>query len=104
MDNTKFILRLRTLATIVFILVCYMTQLAQTNKSDSMVLVPMFPGGDEAIAKIINDNLHYPKSIRKARIGGKVIIDFTVDTLGMVESLKVFQGINPELDNEALRL
>lgn len=103
-DNKKLRQRLKFLSTIVFGLFFNLTQLAQTNNSNNQNVQPSFPGGTEAIYKTIEDSIQYPISAKKNRIGGKVIVSFTVDTLGMATQPKILQGINPEIDSEALRV
>ena len=103
-DNKNLTYRLKFFTTIIFGLVFNLTQFAQTNGSNNQNVEASFPGGSEAIYKIIADNLQYPISAKKNRIGGKVTVSFTVDTLGMVTQIKIAQGINPDIDNEALRL
>lgn len=66
--------------------------------------MPKFSGGEQAIYKIIADSMVYPKLASKDRIGGKVITQFTVDTLGNVTDIKVIKGVREDIDNEAIRL
>lgn len=66
--------------------------------------LPVFPGGQKAMYKIIKDNLVYPKAALDEKIGGKVITKFTIDTFGNVTNIKVVQGVRQDIDDEAIRL
>ncbi|MES2514488.1 MAG: energy transducer TonB [Bacteroidota bacterium] len=67
---------------------------------------PEFPGGMPAIQKFIKANVQYPKAILEKGIYGTVYIQFTVDTTGSVNDIKVLKGIKDclECDEEAKRL
>jgi TonB family protein len=67
-------------------------------------VAPTFPGGTQNIYKLIEDNLHYPESALKDKVGGKVFTQFVVDTLGNVINIEVIKGVREDIDNEAMRL
>lgn len=64
-------------------------------------IMPEFPGGWDALAKYVKDNLRYPKSHTD---GGRVIVQFVVDHDGTVTDATVMRSVSPELDAEALRV
>lgn len=66
--------------------------------------MPKFPGGNEALAKFIADNIRYPKSAKANKIEGPVYIGFIIDKDGSVINVKVLRGVNAELDAEAIRV
>jgi TonB family protein len=66
--------------------------------------LPVFPGGQKAMFKTLEDNLVYPKTALEENVGGKVITKFTIDTFGNVTNIKVVQGVRQDIDNEAVRL
>ena len=66
--------------------------------------IPTFPGGNAALIAFVQTNIHYPDSAKKYDIQGKVTVGFKIDTLGKIDSIRVFRGINPYLDQEALRV
>lgn len=45
---------------------------------------PQFPGGKEALAKYIMDNLRYPETAKQNKVEGKVMVSFVVDETGKV--------------------
>ena len=77
------------------------------NSSEPFVVVeemPMFPGGEMALLKYLGENTKYPESAKVNGIQGKVIIRFAVDTEGNVTKESVLKGVDPALDEEALRV
>lgn len=74
------------------------------SKDQLIEIMPSFPGGMQAVHKIIADNMIYPEQAFKDKIGGKVVTQFTVDTLGNAVDIKIIEGIREDLDNEAIRL
>ncbi len=66
---------------------------------------PSFHGGDaNEFSKWVNANLIYPKEAKDRSIQGRVTLNFTVTRTGKVKDVKVLRGVDPLLDNEALRV
>lgn len=66
---------------------------------------PTFQGGDaNNFSRWVNENLVYPKEAHDKNIQGRVTLSFTVSETGMVTDVKVLRGVDPLLDNEALRV
>ena len=61
-------------------------------------------GGYEAIRKFIEDNMKYPKKARKEGIVGTVFVEFVIEKDGSISNAKVFHGLRPDLDAEAVRV
>ena len=66
--------------------------------------VPVFPGGEAALMKFINENLRYPAAAIENGIQGRVVVQFVVKKDGSVGDVKVIRGIDPTLDQEAIRV
>jgi TonB family protein len=66
--------------------------------------MPKFPGGDLALLKYIGENTNYPEIAKENNIQGKVIIRFCVTEKGSISRISVLKGIDPELDDEAIRV
>lgn len=66
--------------------------------------MPLFPGGDEALLKYLGENTTYPENAKKNSIKGKVILRFCIASDGTVNRVSVLQGVDPELDAEAIRV
>lgn len=83
-------------------------QKTKTGKIDGAYqkvdVMPLFPGGDEALLKYIGDSTHYPKEAKIKSIQGKVITKFMVKTDGTVAKVSILKGVDPLLDNEAKRV
>jgi len=65
---------------------------------------PEFPGGDAALKKYFTKNMIYPESAKQKRIQGQVLLRFIVDRDGSINNVKVVKSLDPDLDNEAVRL
>lgn len=65
---------------------------------------PEFPGGQEALMEWIKQNMVYPQEAIAKGIEGRVIVKFTVEEDGTVTNGEIMKGVDPLLDNEALRL
>ena len=83
----------------------------KTIKADGTIItyndlekLPEFKGGIEAFGKFLNKNLRYPPNARKNKIQGRVFINFVVESDGSLTGLKVLEGVEDELDKEALRV
>jgi len=66
--------------------------------------MPMFPGGDKALAKFVTDSLRYPAEARAMGIQGRVVVQFVIERDGSIDSIKVVKKVSPELDAEAVRI
>ena len=65
---------------------------------------PEFPGGLEALHKFIEDNMQYPQMAAENCIGGRVYVQFEVDTDGTVLNPKILRDIGGGCGEEALRI
>ncbi len=65
---------------------------------------PMRVGGDiQAPTKIANVQPEYPELARRARLGGIVILEATIDREGNVINVNVLRGLGLGLDNAAMK-
>ncbi|MBK6949548.1 MAG: energy transducer TonB [Haliscomenobacter sp.] len=53
---------------------------------------------------IIEENMQYPKSARKDRVGGRVVVQFVIDTTGDVADIRTVESVREDIDQEAMRL
>jgi protein TonB len=66
--------------------------------------MPEFPGGQSALLKYVAENLIYPSEAQNLNIQGRVILKFVVKADGSVDRIEILRGIDPVLDNEAIRV
>jgi TonB family protein len=66
--------------------------------------MPEYPGGEMALRKFISENISYPKIAREKGVEGRVYVSFVVDKQGDVANAKIVRGVDPSLDQEALRV
>lgn len=94
---------------LIFIFSLSSNQLSAQNKQDTvdkqLPFKPVesqaqFRGGQQALTKFIQSNIHYIKGAENKR----VIVYFTIEKDGALTELKVLRGINKEADKEALRV
>ena len=79
------------------------------NHAEDMLFVeyeedPEFPGGLEALHKFIEDNMQYPQMAAENCIGGRVYVQFEVDTDGTVMNPIILRDIGGKCGEEALRI
>lgn len=67
-------------------------------------VAPIFKGGAQGLDKWIQEHIQYPADAAKAKIEGRVIVEFIIDKNGAVTFPKVVRGIIDELNDEALRV
>lgn len=66
---------------------------------------PKFNGGDaNEFSKWVNQNLVYPEIAKENGVQGRVTMQFTVNPDGSVSNVKVLRGVDPSLDQEAVRV
>lgn len=66
---------------------------------------PSFQGGDaNTFSRWIAQHLNYPETAREVGIQGRVILQFTVMKDGTVGNVKLLRGVDPLLDQEAMRV
>lgn len=80
----------------------------QTAKQDQVFFIvedmPEFPGGELALRKFIAGAIKYPQAAVANGIQGKVYVNFVVEKDGSIGRMKIARGVDPSLDQEALRV
>ena len=66
--------------------------------------MPSFPGGEAAMMKYLSDNIEYPTIAQENGIQGRVYVNFVVGRSGAISNIKVVRGVDPALDQEAVRV
>lgn len=65
---------------------------------------PEFVGGIEAMFEFIESNTNYPEKAKNNNIHGRVFVGFIVECDGSLSNIHVMRGIDPECDDEAVRV
>lgn len=66
---------------------------------------PTFPGGDEALAKYLSNNIRYPHLATENGISGTVFVSFVVDSEGQIKDVKTVGATKGGgLEDEAMRV
>ena len=71
---------------------------------DEVEEMPEFPGGVQALMRWLSFNIRYPESAQRNGVEGKVRVRFIVEPDGSVTEAEVLEGVDRDLDREALRV
>ncbi len=79
--------------------------------------VPVFPGCESAkdnaerkecfqtkLLQFVGENFVYSETARQLKIHGRVIVQFVIEKNGQVSNVEVLRGVDPWLDDEAIRV
>jgi protein TonB len=66
--------------------------------------MPEFPGGQLALRRYIAENIVYPAVARENGIAGTVYLRFEVTRTGTIGKVQLQKGVDPLLDEEAIRV
>lgn len=84
------------------------SDISEENSDDEVYIIveqmPVFPGGQTALAQYIASHLKYPTVAQENGIQGRVFVSFVVGEDGYVEDVRVIKGVEPMLDKEAVRV
>lgn len=82
-------------------------EITSKPKADTFVFIeemPEFPGGFEALKEYVASSMQYPTIALENGIIGQVFVNFVVAQDGSVTDAKIARGVDPSIDNEALRI
>lgn len=65
---------------------------------------PEFPGGTKALLNYLSKNIKYPTIAQENGIQGRVVLSFIVRKDGSVSDIEIVRGVDPVLDQEAVRV
>jgi TonB family protein len=73
---------------------------------DFAAVMPIFPGGEQALVNYLKTNLDYPEDAKELGIEGKVFVSFVIFEDGSIQQVSTLRGINgnKSCEKEALRL
>ena len=75
-----------------------------TPTFDIVEQMPEFPGGMQALMKYLAQSIKYPTQAQEAGIQGRVIVQFIVNKDGTISDATLARGVEPSLDDEAIRI
>ncbi|MFN4812283.1 MAG: TonB family protein [Bacteroidota bacterium] len=69
-------------------------------------VMPVFPGGDEALLKYLQKNINYPPMAKENGVKGTVYVGFVIDANGKAVMLHIVRGVKggKDLEEEAMRV
>ncbi len=65
---------------------------------------PEFPGGMSMLRQYLSKELKYPPTARSTGTEGRVMVRFIINKDGTISSIAIQEGVNAELDAEAIRV
>ena len=65
---------------------------------------PMFPGGQEALEKFLQENIQYPRLAAENNIGGRVYVSFVIELDGSVTLPRLLRDVGGGCGAEAVRV
>ena len=71
---------------------------------DSAPVMPQFPGGAEAMLAFIRERMTDRPLYEGQGVAGLVIVQFVVDVDGSLRNVRVVRGVDPYIDEEAVRV
>ncbi len=66
--------------------------------------MPEFPTGEVGLGKFISEFIQYPARAKQDGVQGRILCAFIVRKDGTISNLEVVNGLDNDLDNEALRV
>ena len=104
-------MKLRILLGVMLCLLCTPSAFSQSVVDEEPIpyqlvdVKPQFQGGDPAgFNEWISQHLVYPESAVRDGLHGRVVLQITIQKDGTVAGVKVLRGVDPSLDNEAVRV
>jgi TonB family protein len=83
----------------------FQVEIATQDTVYSMCDTPSeYPGGSTMMMKKIVENIRYPSYARRNGVQGTTYVQFIVAKDGSVKDVKVLKGIDPDCDEEAIRV
>jgi protein TonB len=82
--------------------------ITDNGKKDTIFTViekmPQFPGGPEAFARFLRNNLRFPEIAKENEISGKVFAQFVVYKTGEIRNIKIVRGLDASCNEETIRI
>jgi protein TonB len=76
-----------------------------TTTFTTVEINPSFPGGEAALVKFLQKNIHYPRMAAENDIMGRVSVQFIVDWEGNITGIKIISNrLGGGLEEEAMRV
>jgi len=81
-------------------------QVIPTEEKPQVIVqeMPSFPGGESALLQYVSEQIKYPEDALANRIQGTVILRFVVSPTGDIKDVELIRGVDPLLDNEAIKV
>ncbi|WP_324672470.1 TonB family protein [Hymenobacter sp. GOD-10R] len=80
------------------------TETAPSGTFTFVEVMPEFSGGQEALRRYMQRNLHYPSTALANNIAGKVFVSFVVNADGTISNVEILKGLGYGTDEEAIRV
>ncbi len=64
----------------------------------------LYPEGDLALLKFLEENITWPKVVSDKPLEGRVVLGFTVEKTGEISNIRVLRSLHDSIDAEAIRV
>ena len=72
--------------------------------AEAVDVQPEFPGGENAMMRVINAERRYPREAYASGVEGRVMCSFIVSPDGTISNVEVLRGVDESLNREAVRI
>lgn len=66
--------------------------------------MPVYTYGERELGNFIAHNIRYPREALQQGVEGRILCSFIVGTDGSISNIEVVEGLNPALNDEAIRV
>ena len=88
----------------IILFLAFILGLLSANAQEQLDSKPSFPGGEEALATYLTENIQYPIIAAENGIEGVVTLDFMVKSDGSIGEIKIVRMVDLDLEDEAVRV
>ncbi|SDC81123.1 energy transducer TonB [Pedobacter soli] len=82
----------------------YFDQEGNVTLSQTIIILPQYPGGIKKLYELIAKELKYPEDALRISAQGKVFLSFTVGESGELSNIQLIRAPYPSLGEEAMRV
>lgn len=86
------------------ILAFFIALVGMAGMASAQQKAAQFPGGAKGIDEFVVKTMQYPAAAKENNVEGTVVLTFVVKADGSIGNIKVNRMVDPDLENEAIRI